>query len=245
MRPELADAGAVSSGIEHRHRAFEPPGGTLHPAGECRAVEMDALTGQDLRLPVQRQIPAELRDHHVGHECRRRHAAHDQPRQHLRMDHAIGAAAAAVFGTDRPQHAQDRRDHIQHLADVLADLVKQALATRARRRLRLQHLLTARQVLGQRADVAARLLARRLAKRLRRGIVVGAAGGVSPVSRSSSSSASCSATIAASRSERLPKIISLSVCIATRSFSFSAYQAQAPSRLALLDRSGECRGESP
>src|SRR5215831_4692045 len=83
------------------------------------------------------------------------------------LHHAIGAAAAAVLGTDRPQHAQDRRDHVQHFADVLADLVKPALAARARRRLRLQHLLAARQVFGQRANVAARLLARRLARRLR------------------------------------------------------------------------------
>ncbi len=194
MRPELADAGAMSSGVEHWHRrlvaeharraldrpqlklieAFEPPGGTLHPAGERRAVELDALAGQDLHLPVQRQIPGELRDHHVGHEGRRRHAALNEARQHLRLHHAVGAAAAAVLGTDCPQHAQNRRDHVQHLADVLADLVKPTLAARARGRLRLQHLLTARQMLGQRADVAARLLPRRPAKRLRRcRIVVG------------------------------------------------------------------------
>ncbi|GLR94014.1 hypothetical protein GCM10007858_16420 [Bradyrhizobium liaoningense] len=54
---------------------------------------------------------------------------------------------------------EDRRDHVQHLADVLADLVELALAARAGSRLRLQHLLTPQQVLGQRADVAARLLA--------------------------------------------------------------------------------------
>ena len=144
MRPELADPGAASPRVEHRHRrlvaeqprrcldrpqlelieAFEPPGRTLHPAGKRRAVEMDALAGQNLHLPVQRQIPGELRDHHVGHERRRRHAALDQARQHLRLHHAIGAAAAGIFGTDRAQHPQDRRDHVQHLADVLADLVQ-------------------------------------------------------------------------------------------------------------------------
>jgi len=80
-------------------------------------------------------------------------------------------------------------------------------------------------VLGQRADVAACLLAR-----LDGGLAAGAsslagAGGVTPVARSSSSSASCSATIAANRSERLPKIMSLSVRIVTRSFSFSASSA--------------------
>src|ERR1700761_670810 len=85
MRPELADTRAMSSGIKHRHRrlvaeqprrsldrpqlklikALEPPSRTLHPASERRAVEMNALTGQDLHLPVQRQIPGKLRNHHV------------------------------------------------------------------------------------------------------------------------------------------------------------------------------------
>ena len=65
MRPELADPGAASPRVEHRHRnivakhsrcclncpqleviqAFEPPGRTLHPARERRPVEMDAGRG--------------------------------------------------------------------------------------------------------------------------------------------------------------------------------------------------------
>ena len=56
-------------------------------------------------------------------------------------------------------------------ADI-PNLVKLALAARARGRLRLQHLLTAREVLGQRTDVAARLLPQRLAQRLRRSCIV-------------------------------------------------------------------------
>src|SRR3954447_22351223 len=36
---------------------------------------------------------------------------------------------------------QDRRDHVQHLADVLANLVKPPLAARAHGRVRLRHLL--------------------------------------------------------------------------------------------------------
>ena len=84
----------------------------------------------------------------------------------LRLHHTIGAVAAGIFGTDRAQHPQDRRDHVQHLADVLADLVKLAPAARAPGRVRLQHLL-ARRCWGS-ANVAARLLARRFARRLRR-----------------------------------------------------------------------------
>src|SRR6201996_1169987 len=95
MRPELADTGAMSSGIENRHRrliaeqprrsldrpqlelikALEPPCCTLHPASKRRAIELNALTGQDLHLAVQRQIPGELRHYDVGHQRRRGHAA--------------------------------------------------------------------------------------------------------------------------------------------------------------------------
>lgn len=78
MRPELTDAGTMSSGIEHQHRRLaaeharrglnyaeahkgpEPPGGTVHPASECRAATVNALTGQNQHLAVQRQIPGEL-----------------------------------------------------------------------------------------------------------------------------------------------------------------------------------------
>src|SRR3981189_114879 len=100
MRPELAGPGAMSPGIEHRHRrlvaeqprrgldrlelqlieALEPPSGTLHPAGERCAIEMNTLAGQNLHLSIQRQIPGELRHHHVGYERRRSHAALDQSR---------------------------------------------------------------------------------------------------------------------------------------------------------------------
>jgi hypothetical protein len=130
------------------------------------------MAGQDLHLAVQRQIPGELRHHHVGNQRGRGHAALDQSWQHLRLHHPVGAATAGIFGTDRAQHPQDRRNDVNHLADVLADLVQPALAARARRHVRLKHLLAARQVLGQRADVAPRLLARLSGRLRRRGIIV-------------------------------------------------------------------------
>ena len=57
------------------------------------------------------------------------------------------------------------------------------------------------------------------------------AGDMTPVSRSSSSSASCSATSAASRSERLPKIISFSVCIAMNCPARLQVRRRAPPRI--------------
>src|SRR5271169_6829012 len=62
-----------------------------------------------------------------------------------------------VRSTRRIAHS---RDHVQHLVHVLTNLVQTTRAARARHRVWLQHLLAARQVLGQRADVALRLLAR-------------------------------------------------------------------------------------
>ena len=117
------------------------------------------MTGQYLHLPVQRREPGELRDHHMGHKGGRRHAVLDQPRRGLRLHHCAFTASAAIFGSYHGQHPQDCRNDVQHLADVLADLVQAALAARERGRLGLDDLLAAWQMLGQRADVALDLLA--------------------------------------------------------------------------------------
>ena len=41
--------------------------GTPHPVGQGGAVEDDTLTGEDLRLPVQRKVVGELRHQHLRH----------------------------------------------------------------------------------------------------------------------------------------------------------------------------------
>ena len=73
VRPKLADFGAASPGIEHRHRRLvakdqwrgvdglqlkivqplQPPCRPPHPAGQCGPIEANAVTGQDLRLTIQ------------------------------------------------------------------------------------------------------------------------------------------------------------------------------------------------
>jgi hypothetical protein len=35
---------------------FEPPACATDPAGKCRTAEIDALTGKDLRLPIERSV---------------------------------------------------------------------------------------------------------------------------------------------------------------------------------------------
>jgi hypothetical protein len=35
---------------------FEPPACAADPAGKCRTAEVDALTGKDVRLPIDRSV---------------------------------------------------------------------------------------------------------------------------------------------------------------------------------------------
>ena len=138
---------------------LQPEGCPLHQARQSRVVEMDAVTRQDLHLPVQRREPSELRDHRVGHQSGRRHAVLDQPRQRLRLYHCAFTAPAGLFPGTMRSTRMDRWNDVEHLADVPANLAQAALAARAGRRRGLDDLLAAWQMLGQRANVALGLLA--------------------------------------------------------------------------------------
>ena len=72
------------------------------------------------------------------------------------------AGPARIFGANRAQHAQRRRNTIERLAHILADAMHGSVAGGTRRRRRLDHALTARQMLRQSSDVALGLLARLL-----------------------------------------------------------------------------------
>ena len=45
---------------------LEPPAGTADPVGERRAVQLNALPGEDLALSIERKVIAVLGDQHVG-----------------------------------------------------------------------------------------------------------------------------------------------------------------------------------
>jgi len=72
-----------------------------------RPVEDHALAGEYLGLPVERQVPGELRRHHVGDERGRSHAAIHHARQSPGLDDSPFAVPATVLGPDGPQYAQD------------------------------------------------------------------------------------------------------------------------------------------
>ena len=97
--PEPAGLGAAAAGIEHRDRRvvgeqrlrgedvlgeprlqrLQPPAGAANPVGERRAIELDALPGEDLALPVERKVIAVLGDQHMGEQSRGRQALGDRP----------------------------------------------------------------------------------------------------------------------------------------------------------------------
>lgn len=119
-------------------------GAAADPAGERRAFDFDAAARENLRLPIQRQMIGIFAHHDIGDETLGRQSAFDQARRGRRLDHAgdvVGTVLLAVparilrpLGDD---HAQLRRDLVEPLGRVLADLVQRAVAARADRALRL------------------------------------------------------------------------------------------------------------
>ncbi len=101
-------------------QGLEPPACAANPARERRAAEIDAVTVEDLRLPIERKMIAVFADQHVREQRRRRKTASDQSLWRAGLHHLV-AGAAGVFRTGRTQDAKLRRDPIQHLADALAD----------------------------------------------------------------------------------------------------------------------------
>ncbi|MGY2936263.1 hypothetical protein ACVWZ6_005865 [Bradyrhizobium sp. GM6.1] len=90
----------------------------------------------------------------------RQPAGHDVLRC-VRLHDGAGAAATDVFWAACDQHAPLRRDHVEALADVLADLRHGAATARAKRTRRLDDPFHPRQMGRQAAAIAMRTLIRR------------------------------------------------------------------------------------
>ena len=164
MAPELTAFGAPASRIEDRHRGLigehagpgedgrqlavierlQPPCGPLHPQCQGRAVEAHALTGKDLSLPVQRDVPRELGHRDMGDERGCGHAALDQAGRALGLDDCSLTGPAGVLREDRSLHSHEGRDHVESLARLLTDPMQRAGAAGADRGLGLDHLLAPR-----------------------------------------------------------------------------------------------------
>jgi len=111
-------------------KRFEPPAGAADPVRQGRPVELDALPGKDLALPVERQVIAVFRDQDMGEQGGRGQALGDRPlRGWGLVDGPAGPAAIA-----RPADAYDAqpcRNVVEHLADRLTDQMQRAPTARA------------------------------------------------------------------------------------------------------------------
>ena len=94
-----------------------------------------------------------LRHEHMGDQGVGGQAALDQPGLRRGLGHALFAGPAGVLRPAGDQDAELGRDHIQTLADVLADPVKLALAAGASGVVEIDDRLDPRQMRRQRAAV--------------------------------------------------------------------------------------------
>jgi hypothetical protein len=79
------------------------------PLGQGGALELHALPGVDLGLPVQGLVIGVLRDEDVSKQCGACHPAIDRPRWGLDLDDPL-AARAGELGSDVADHPEVFRD---------------------------------------------------------------------------------------------------------------------------------------
>src|SRR6202051_501016 len=128
-------------GCEAGLQRFQPPAGAADPVRQGRAVDLDAVPGEDLALPVKRKVIAVLGDQDMSEKTGTGEALGDRTLRGGRlMNSPAGPAAIA-----RPADADDskpRRHMIEHLADSLADHMPLPAAAGARLMLEIEpHVL--------------------------------------------------------------------------------------------------------
>ncbi|KJC54178.1 hypothetical protein UP10_40655 [Bradyrhizobium sp. LTSPM299] len=67
------------------------------PSGQRRSWKIDAVAGEDLRLPIKRRVIAILANQHLGQQRRRRQAAGDHPLLNWRLYHSLTAPAGILW----------------------------------------------------------------------------------------------------------------------------------------------------
>jgi hypothetical protein len=144
--------------------------------GQGRDVEVDALAGVALALPVQRLMFAVLGVEDHRQQARPDMATRDDVERRRRLGDLLAGAAGELFahGLD---HLPLPRHHLQRLGDRLAEFRQPAAATRARTRAGDDDAL-ARQVCRKRRPhrfLSGERVHRRAADRRRRALVLGRA----------------------------------------------------------------------
>ena len=102
------------------------------PVGQGRDVEIDALAGEALALPVQRQVIAELAVEDHRQQPGAGPAAGDRMERRRWLGDLLARPAGELLA-DGLDHLPLPGDHLQRLGDVLAELDQLALAARTDR----------------------------------------------------------------------------------------------------------------
>jgi hypothetical protein len=112
-------------------------------------LEIDAMPGKNLRLPIERRVIAIFADQHLCEQSWRGQSAGDQPFRRCRL-HDLVAAAAGLFRAGNAHHTKLRRHPIQHLTDAFANGMEHTTATAAALTGNVEQNIFARQMFGQR-----------------------------------------------------------------------------------------------
>ncbi len=116
------------------------------------------MAGEDLRLPVERQVVGVLRHQHLRQHRLGGDAAGQRPFRCRRLHHrALAAAATVARAPDHLDPVLCRHD-VEHLRHVLADHMQRSAAARAALVVDIDDHLVARQMRRQRTAIAPRRL---------------------------------------------------------------------------------------
>ena len=137
----------------------QPPAGPADPIAQRGTIQRHALTGEDLRLAIQREMISEFVYQHMRQQRLGGHAAIDWTFGRQRLHDRLLAGPAAI---PRPADHLDPelgRNVVQHFDPILADRVQRAPATGTCLVFDIDHYLDPRQMRRQRAAVALRRFA--------------------------------------------------------------------------------------
>ena len=149
-RPKPAGLGLAGARRQHRHRRVVAmqrrrrhdvvadrldqrrgdPDRLADPVRQHGAVEIDAVAGINVGLPIERQVIAVLGDQHMRQQPGARPAALDRQRGHRHLHDGL-AAPAGQRRPNMPDDLEPAGDVVEHLADILADLAHRAAAAGA------------------------------------------------------------------------------------------------------------------
>jgi hypothetical protein len=117
-------------GCEAGLQRLQPPTSAAHPVRQGRAVDLDALPGEDLALPVKRKVIAVFGDQDMGEKTGTGEALGDRTLRGGGLMNSPAGPAAIARSADADD-SKPRGHMIEHLADSLADHMEFAAAARA------------------------------------------------------------------------------------------------------------------